>query len=506
MTDPTSSLANGIGIVLIIYAALVIYFVIKGAKKTKSVKDFAIGSINFPAWTVGLALAASMTSAATFIINPGFVAYSGISGVLSLAIMLPLGAMVSLVVVTKSFKKIGNQIQALTIAQWIGERYNNKAYTYFFATISLLLLTFVVLIAVGISKLLSVSLGINEVWVLVATVCFIFGYMMFGGANSMVYTNTIQAIIMVVVAIILLGSGYHYFNDGVSGFITQLKAIDPNLVKPFNTDSFLFRDVFEVIFCQIVVGVAIVFQPHIITKSLLLKSDKDVNIYLIVGVVVEILFFLVIFAGLYARLTFPDLTLNGSPIGLDSIMSTYVVQAFGSVIGVIVVMGLLSAGISTMEGLIQTLSTTLTSDIILPLRAHFLPNTKKKKVNDVFINRMVIVGLAIITILISYKQMVSPDLSVGIFAQNGVYAYFSAAFIPVLFGSVFKKIPVYIPFTASIVAIITHVSIYYGRISPYMQLEIRNPAIPAAMAILFSTIIAFTLLLIHKVKTKNLQA
>jgi sodium/pantothenate symporter len=39
---------------------------------------------------------------------------------------------------------------------------------------------------------------------------FVFGYMMFGGANSMVYTNTIQAIIMLIVAIMMIYSGREF--------------------------------------------------------------------------------------------------------------------------------------------------------------------------------------------------------------------------------------------------------------------------------------------------------
>ena len=41
--------------------------------------------------------------------------------------------------------------------------------------------------------------------------------MMFG-ANSMVYTNTIQAIVMILVAIILIGSGIQFFRGGLIGF------------------------------------------------------------------------------------------------------------------------------------------------------------------------------------------------------------------------------------------------------------------------------------------------
>ena len=47
------------------------------------------------------------------------------------------------------------------------------------------------LILVGVTKVVAASLALNEIAVLAALVLFSFGYMMFGGANSMVYTNTI---------------------------------------------------------------------------------------------------------------------------------------------------------------------------------------------------------------------------------------------------------------------------------------------------------------------------
>jgi sodium/pantothenate symporter len=92
------------------------------------------------------------------------------------------------------------------MAQWMGTRYKSKAYSLFFAFLTLLLITFIVLICVGLTKVLSKTLNVSELSVLIGLVVFIFGYMMFGGANSMVYTNTVQAVIMIIVAFILLGS------------------------------------------------------------------------------------------------------------------------------------------------------------------------------------------------------------------------------------------------------------------------------------------------------------
>ena len=474
-------------LLIIVYIAVVLWFVIRGARRTQNISDYALGTIGFSPVAVGLALAASMTSAATFIINPGFIALYGISGVISFAVVMPLAIYISLIVMTKGFRKYGSTVKALTIAQWIGKMYNSQRYSIFFAILSCLLITFIVLICVGLTQVLSSALNAEPVWVLAAVIAFVFGYMMFGGANSLVYTNAIQATLMLVVAIILLSSGTDHFQEGVNGFFVQLKAIDEQLVKPVNPDSFLFRDYFEIVFCQFVIGIAIVCQPHIMTKSLLLKNDSDVNKYLTVSIITLIFFFSVVFIGLYIRLYFPDLTINGERMPMDSLVSAYVVSKFSVYVGVLVILGLISAGLSTLEGLVQSLSTTITADLLDPLVGKQLGFHEHKK--QVLVNKLVIVVLAFISFGLSYQQLVNPDLSVAIFAQNGVYAYFSAAFVPVLFGTFLRKTPLTAVFSASITAIIVHFGIYYGQITYYMKEPVNNPAIASTFAILSSLIV-----------------
>lgn len=483
-------------ILVSVYALTILFFVIRGAKKITNINDYALGSVIFSPWAVGLSLAASITSAATFIINPGFVALYGISGVLSMAFALPLAALISLVVLTKGFRNHGNLVKALTMAQWMKTRYKSPAYGLFFAFLSLLLITFVVLICVGLTKVLSSTLNIREFYALVGVVVFVFGYMMFGGANSMVYTNTIQAVLMLIVAFILLGSGYQHFSDGVHGFLSKLSAIDPLLTSTTNESSFLFRDYFEIFVTQFIVGIAIICQPHILTKSLLLKKDEDVRTYLVVGTSVQLLFFLVVITGLYIRLAFPDLSIDGTRIPMDGLVSAYVVSEFPVWIGLIVVMGLISAGLSTLEGLIQSLSTTITKDILEPLFGTVL-GMKDEGGSNVFINKMVIVILGIIAIIVSWDQLINPKLSVGIFAQNGVYAYFSAAFVPIFFGTFYKDIPVKAVVSASVVAVVVHFSMYYGQLAiPFTKATGENPGVAAATAIIFSVL---TVIIVGKI-------
>ncbi len=494
------TLVNGTWILIIAYMALILFFVIRGARRTKSLSDYSVGSINFSPVTVGLSLAASITSAATFVINPGFIANYGLSGVLSFGVFFPLAAMVSLVILTKRFRKQGTKFKSLTLAQWIGDRYNSKSYAFVMALLSMLMITFIVLIIVAITKVLSKALDVNEMTLMIAVVVFVFGYMMFGGANSMVYTNTIQAVVMVVVAVILLTSGYDHFRDGIAAFMEKLHNIDPVLTKATNPESLLFRDFYEIIFAQIIVGIAVVVQPHIITKSLLLKRDSDVNKFLTVAVITEILFFAVVIVGLYARIEFPDLTFQGEALKNDGIVSAYVVKTFSSglgsvLVGLIVILGLISAGLSTLEGLIQSVSSTFTNDIVKPLVGNRLDDRKL-----IIINRIAIVILAVVTIFVSRNQLLYPKLSVGILAQNGVYAYFSAAFVPVLFGIFMKNTDPRAPFIATITAIVVHFGVYYGLpllvehagwsfgfFTQYLTGIVRNPGIAASTAIVIST-------------------
>ena len=121
-------------------------------------------------------------------------------------------------------------------------------------------------------------------------------------------------------------------------------------------------------------------------------------------------------------------------------------------------------------------------------------------------NRLVIVLMGLVAIFISYNQLLAPDLSVGIFAQNGVYAYFCGAFVPVLFGIFIKDCPRIAAIGASITAVVIHFSVYYGRLTAYMQNGTRNPGIAASIAIICSLVIGLILYYAFRNKTTITKA
>jgi len=487
---------------VVIYMATILFFVIRGALKTNSMDDYALGNMQFTPLFVALSFAAATTSAATFIINPGFIAIYGLSAFLSIGIAYPLTAILSFIILSKGFRKFGASVKAETLAQWIGKKYDSKFLQTFFSILSFLLVTFIVLILVGLSQVFSKLLNVDVIYVLTFVVIFIFGYMMFGGANSMVYTNTIQAFLMIITAIFMLSSGLDYFMEG--NFWNKLNEIDPLLLQTKNPNSPLFRDYVEIFLFQFIIGIAIICQPHILTKALLLKSDRHVNKYLFYGVIVQTLFFLVVFTGFYARLLFPDLTFQGQKLKMDEIIPTYIVVKFNVYVTILLVLGVISAGISTIEGLIQSLSTTITVDLI---KNAIL---KGKETNYLLVNKIVIVIIGVVSWFLAYDQIINPKLSVAIFAQSGVYAFFAVSFIPLFFGMFLKDVNKNTILITSIITLLLYFWIFYTGKFPYISrylldengnvLPIINPAIPAAVSIVFSILLGAIL---HYIFSKN---
>ena len=179
-------------ILLAIYASVIIVIAWIGIKKTKTLESFAIGSRSYnPIW-VGISLSANLTSAATFVINPGLIYLYGFSGFLGYAIAMPLGLYLGLIIMSKSFRKIGDKTSVLTVPQWIGDRYGDSRLTLFYAILSLLQITFLVLIVVGLSLVLSQLLQIEIITALLIVIIFTFSYILLGGANAHIFTNSLQ--------------------------------------------------------------------------------------------------------------------------------------------------------------------------------------------------------------------------------------------------------------------------------------------------------------------------
>jgi len=187
----------------------------------------------------------------------------------------------------------------------------------------------------------------------------------------------------------------------------------------------------------------------------------------------------VLLVGLYARI---DL---GGSLPPDRVVATYIATGFAPGLRAFIMLGVLAAGFSTLEGVILALSTIFGNDFYGTIARARGVAADRLNSQLLRVGRIFLIALAPITLLLAWRQIVAPSLSVAIFAQNGIYGLFAATFAPVLFGIFSKRTSAPLAFAAAVTALVVHFGMYYGGITHYHN----NPAVPATCALVISTLV-----------------
>lgn len=446
------------------YVVLVYFLSWIGMRRTKDISGFSIGNKDMSPYLVGITLAASIASTATFVINPGFIYVHGLSAYLHYGLAGSAGTITAFLTLSRGFLRIGESFQALTLPDWIYHRYQHRGFSQYFAFINLLSITFVVLILVGCSLIVTNLFPVEQKTALVLILLFVFSYVLMGGTYAHAYTNTLQGIIMLVVALLLFILGLKYFEGG---FFTELAGVGKNYAAVYNSDSELYYSFFSVFASGFIITYALMLQPHILTKVLYLRSAADLNKFIGTTVVVGFMFTLVLMVGFFARLSGLEISSQ------DTVVVEYLNYEFsGSPLGEIfltfIMLTLLAAGMSTLDGILVSLSAIVVNDIVAPLSN----NTR----DGLLWSRWVLVGVGFVGLILAWS---SPPL-IGLFAQKGVYGLAAASLVPMLFGVLVRgALPLWLVFGASLIGL-------FGHFFLHLLMGIENPAVSASYAILLS--------------------
>lgn len=462
-----------------------------GHQKTDGFSSFAIGKGDLGPIQVGVTLAAATASAATFIINPGFVYVDGLAAFMHLGISVYLGFVVTLLMLSFRFRKLGEKYQALTIPDWIGKRYQSKNYALYFAFINLLSFAFIVLLVGGISIVMQKLLGVSNTTALLITLIFVTAYVLFGGTYAHVYTNMLQGFLMIGVTMIILGQGLHLML-GTEDFWKIINAKNANLLSWVNPNSKLYNSIFSTYISGFCIGGALVCQPHILTKALYVKTDKAVRNYILVFSVVFFLFCLLLLVGFLAQIQVAPEQLTDVTTGefrQDLVMTVYLQNAFPDWLFTLISVVLLAAAMSTLDGLLVGISTITANDLVLNILDRNKNNTltKEEKLSKAFkASHITLIVIAVLTFLVTLNP---PEL-LGIFGQMGVYGLVLAATPPILTGVLFHKVNLSFTWLSSITALLIHFGLYFwGRkLFPESSFAFNNPGATATVALLMSLV------------------
>lgn len=469
------------------YAGVVYWLSFIGMRRTSNVQGFAIGNKDMSPYVVGITLAASIASTATFVINPGFVYQHGLAAYLHFGVAGSLGILSAFLVLTRGFLRQGEAEGALTIPQWIYHRYRHRGLSLFFAFINLLSITFVVLILVGCSLLVTGLFPVEQKTALILVLLFVFSYVLMGGTYAHAFTNTLQGVMMMLVTVLIFVQGFHYFEGDP---MAALRAVGENYAAPFNAQSSLYFDFFSVFVSGFVVTFALMLQPHILTKVLYLRSERDISKFIGTTVVVGTLFTLMLVIGFYARLAGLEIDAQ------DTVVREYLLHEFaGSVWGdyvlVFVFITLLAAGMSTLDGILVSLSAMVVNDIVEPLMGESDVPSAEAGRRALVLSRWVLVAVGLVGVILAWN----PPALIGLFAQKGVYGLAAASLVPVLFGVLLRRdLPLWLVFGAAILGLLTHLIFN-------LALGVANPAISATYGVFASLAYGLLGLLYQKVRS-----
>lgn len=478
-----------------IYIAVTSYLGWLGYRKTGDFKSFAIGGGDLSPFVVGITLATSTASAATFIINPGFIYVDGLAAWMHLGLSVFLGIMFMLILLSFSFRRQGEKMKALTIPDWIGKRYGSRPFAVYFAVVNLLAFAFIVLLVGGISIVMQKMLGIDNTTALAITLVFVTSYVIIGGTYAHVYTNMFQGFLMVAVSLVIIGAGLKLlFFDGVD-LLGALEAANPKLLLPVNPDSKLFNDGFSTYVSGFVIGAALVCQPHILTKALYVKRDRDVRRYIAVFAVTYFIFTLLLLAGFMAHVTVPPSELLDPATGAfrqDLVMTAYLQHSFPDWMFTVISVVLLAAAMSTLDGLLVGISTITSNDL-------FMNFVRKKGDGEdagqmrtaLRISNAVLVVIAVATFFVN----LNPPKLLGIFGQVGVYGLVLAAVPPLLSGVLFREVRLGLVWALSALGVATHFVLYFfgESLFPGSGLAFSNPGVTATLGCLLGALPALAL-------------
>ncbi|MEQ9561806.1 MAG: hypothetical protein RLN69_04735, partial [Woeseiaceae bacterium] len=266
--------------------------------------------------------------------------------------------------------------------------------------------------------------------------------------------------------------------------VDRLTQSDPNLLDWIKRDGVLFNDWYSVFIAGFVVGAVIVCQPHILTKALYVKSDSEVRQYLIVFGIIFMLFQLLGSVGFFAHLAVPESLLIDAGTGAfrqDLVMTMFLKSVFPEWVFTIVSIVLLAAAMSTLDGLLVSMSTITANDLVLNLFSTDPSiDPEKRMALAMKVSHVVLVIIAVAAFIINLE----PPRLLGIFGQVGVYGMAAAAAPPLLIGVLFRNVPFGMVWIGSVVALTLHFALFFfgATIFPGSTLTFSNPGVTASIA------------------------
>jgi len=409
-------------VIVSIYLLICILIGIWATRKTKSASDFLIAGRSLGMFVMAIAAFTSIQSGFGLLGGAGQTFSAGFGFAAGVLVAAPLGFALTWFLVGKRMWAMGDLGDVFTLGDVVEKRYNSRGVRGWLAfAITLGVIGYLGTQVQAMGVIMHSIFGVSPAVGALIGLGILAFYSVGGGIIASVYTDLFQGVIMIVVSILIFFFALNV-GGGMQNITETLQSSDPLLASPFGNFSLISIACWFLLFSLGAAG-----QPHFINKFLMIKSPKELKWgAFTAGFAYAITVLLVVSIGLTARSLqiqgrFPDLA------SADDALVVFVTDFTPSVIGGLVLAGLLAAIMSTGSGFVTLGAASLVRD---------MPRAFGKEVkNELFWNRIVVLGLLVISTLFSFYM----DTLVALLGVFGWGTFAAAVFPAVVLGLVWRK-------------------------------------------------------------------
>lgn len=358
-------------LIILIYLIAVAAIGILSSGKQTSASDYFLGSKKIPWWAVCFSVVATETSTLTFISIPGL-AYLTNMNFLQLAMGFIIGRIIVAVIFIPRYYA-GNMETAY---QYLENRFGSPMRKY--ASVTFIVLRIfadgVRLFTTAIPVKFITGLGYTECILIVGVITVVYSYV--GGIKAVIWTDVIQMFIYVLGAVVSIYMIFELLPGGWSDVMKVSSAAGKFEVFSFpKSFADLFTGGYNLI-GGLVGGAFLAMASHgtdqMMVQRLLTCSDQrsSQKAVVISGVIVFMQFAVFLFIGvllytLYNGADFKSLLMNGRNLTKsDEIFPMFIISSLPTGVAGLIVAGLLSASMSTLSSVFNSLASTTILDLM----------------------------------------------------------------------------------------------------------------------------------------------
>lgn len=318
-------------------------------------EEFFVGGRTLGPWVLGLTWIATAASGGTFIGAPslghanGWIVMLWISGYIVVAT-------VGFGLLGRRISEIGRVTGALTFPDLLRDRFDSKAIGII-SGIALVILhtSYIVAQYVAGARVLEVVLGVPYLWGVLGfavTVCL---YTAYGGFRAVAWTDSFQAVVMLVGVLLTAGFALHKVG-GFQAVFDGLAAQSPDLVSGPGPDNFLSLPAAISFF--VIWPIATAGQPALMTRFLACRDIGSLKrASFLIGCYILLLYPAVIFVGIVGRVLVPELA------AADHALPATILAAVPPVLAGFVLAAPMAAIMSTISSFLLVSASAIVRDL-----------------------------------------------------------------------------------------------------------------------------------------------